>query len=154
MRKGIVTVASALMLMSGATLAQTTMPSDNGSVQNNTTMGETKPPGTDSANMSVQAQGAEAMLGKTVYGRNNEEIGEVEDVILGSDGQPEQIVVSSGGFLGIGEKQIGIAYDDVDWDAGNERLQASSIAQQDVGNMPEFQYTDTMTSLERQQDSK
>lgn len=49
---------------------------------------------------------------ENIYGLNDEEVGEVEDVILNMDGTVAAVVVEVGGFLGIGEKDVL-----VDWNA-------------------------------------
>lgn len=53
---------------------------------------------------------AEEMIGKPVRGREGEEIGEVKDIIVGSNGNIERIVVEVGGFLEIGDQHIGVPW--------------------------------------------
>jgi hypothetical protein len=55
-----------------------------------------------------------------VYGADNERIGEIDDVILSRDGQIEAIVVGVGGFLGIGEKNVAIPFDQVEFMADDD----------------------------------
>lgn len=57
---------------------------------------------------------AERLLGQTVYGSNDENIGEIGDVLLGSDNKVEGFVVDVGGFLGIGEKEVAISPEKLD----------------------------------------
>ena len=47
------------------------------------------------------------LVGRTVYGSNGEEIGEVQDIVSRSGGAPEALV-GVGGFLGIGERDVAI----------------------------------------------
>lgn len=47
-----------------------------------------------------------------IYGLNDEDVGEVEDLVLNMDGSVAAVVVEVGGFLGIGEKDVL-----VDWNA-------------------------------------
>lgn len=49
-----------------------------------------------------------------VYGVTGDEIGEVEDVIIGADGQIVSIVAEVGGFWDIGDTHISIPYDQVE----------------------------------------
>ena len=51
---------------------------------------------------------AENLLGTSVYGANDEDLGEIGDVILTADGQIEAYVVDVGGFLGLGEKPVAL----------------------------------------------
>jgi sporulation protein YlmC with PRC-barrel domain len=68
---------------------------------------------------NLQAVNAEEITAKnlidtTVYDSGNQDVGEVGDVVLTQDGQIDAIVVDVGGFLGIGEKPVAIAFDDLD----------------------------------------
>ncbi|SDY89488.1 PRC-barrel domain-containing protein [Citreimonas salinaria] len=48
-----------------------------------------------------------------VYGVSGEEIGEVEDIIIGADGQIASIVAEVGGFWDIGDTHVSIPFDEV-----------------------------------------
>ena len=48
-----------------------------------------------------------------VYDANDENIGSVEELILSQDGKIEQAIVDVGGFLGMGEHRIGLAFDEM-----------------------------------------
>jgi putative membrane protein len=50
------------------------------------------------------------LLGTTVYGANNENIGEIDDIVLERDGGIAAVVVGVGGFLGLGEKNVAIPF--------------------------------------------
>lgn len=52
---------------------------------------------------------ADNLMGRTVYSANDENIGEVGDVLLTSDNKIEGFVLDVGGFLGMGEKQVAIS---------------------------------------------
>lgn len=56
---------------------------------------------------------AEAFVGTTVYGANEENIGEVSDVIMSQDGKVDAIIVDVGGFLGMGEKSVAVDLDNL-----------------------------------------
>ncbi|WP_394887396.1 PRC-barrel domain-containing protein [Mesorhizobium sp. AaZ16] len=58
------------------------------------------------------------LIGETVYngtGDDAENIGDVNDIVIGSNGEIESIVIGVGGFLGLGEKNVAINYAEVDW---------------------------------------
>jgi sporulation protein YlmC with PRC-barrel domain len=68
----------------------------------------------------VRADGhlATNLIGETVYngtGDDAENIGDVNDIVIGSNGEVESIVIGVGGFLGLGEKNVAINYSEVDW---------------------------------------
>jgi PRC-barrel domain len=55
------------------------------------------------------ASWAEAdLVGKRVYGSNDEDIGEISAVALTADGKVDGAVVDVGGFLGVGEKRVSL----------------------------------------------
>lgn len=61
---------------------------------------------------------ASAMIGETVYngtGDNTQNIGEVNDLVLGPNGELQFVVVGVGEYLGIGEKDIAVGYKDLQW---------------------------------------
>lgn len=51
---------------------------------------------------------ASELIGKDVYGSNNEDIGEVNDVLIGQNGQIRGVIVGVGGFLGLGETNVAL----------------------------------------------
>ena len=56
---------------------------------------------------------AEDFVGTTVYGANDENVGEVGDVVLSDDGQVEAVIIDVGGFLGIGEKEVAVSMENL-----------------------------------------
>jgi sporulation protein YlmC with PRC-barrel domain len=53
---------------------------------------------------------ASDLRGTTIYGANDENIGEIDDIVLERDGRIAAVVVGVGGFLGIGEKSVAIPF--------------------------------------------
>jgi hypothetical protein len=49
---------------------------------------------------------ASNLIGATIYAPDNQSIGDINDIILSQQGQPSQVIVGVGGFLGIGEKDV------------------------------------------------
>lgn len=58
---------------------------------------------------------ASELIGTAVYGPDDASIGEINDVLVGRDGQVEVAIVGVGGFLGIGEKDVGIPFTTIEW---------------------------------------
>ena len=54
---------------------------------------------------------ASKVIGSSVYNDKDEKIGSIDDIILGKDNKPAQVVVSVGGFLGMGAKLVSVPYD-------------------------------------------
>jgi hypothetical protein len=53
------------------------------------------------------------LVGLNVYNASNEKIGDINELISGSDGKIDTVVIGVGGFLGMGERAVGIAWDQV-----------------------------------------
>jgi sporulation protein YlmC with PRC-barrel domain len=70
---------------------------------------------------------ASKLVGINVYGPNNEKIGDINEVLVDRNGKAEAVVIGVGGFLGIGEKDVAIPFDQVRWsDNPNEGRSAAS----------------------------
>ena len=52
---------------------------------------------------------ASKFKGTDVLGANNEKIGDVSDILFSKDGKIEAYIVSVGGFLGVGAKEVALA---------------------------------------------
>lgn len=68
--------------------------------------------------MTEEATGqwrASKMIGLNIYNSDNEKIGDISDIIVDRSGRLEAIVVGAGGFLGIGERDVAVPYDQINW---------------------------------------
>ncbi|MFI0847057.1 PRC-barrel domain-containing protein [Mesorhizobium sp. IMUNJ 23232] len=54
---------------------------------------------------------AEELVGTTVYGANDANLGEIGDVVLTQDGKVDAVIIDVGGFLGVGEKEVAVGMD-------------------------------------------
>lgn len=57
---------------------------------------------------------ADELEGARVYGSDDNWVGEVETLVLSDSGQIDEVIVDVGGFLGIGEKPVAMAFDELD----------------------------------------
>jgi ribosomal 30S subunit maturation factor RimM len=64
------------------------------------------------------------LVGSKVYNEANENIGSIEDIILKSDGAMDEVVLSVGGFLGIGDKYVAVPFSSlkIERDGSNIRI--------------------------------
>jgi hypothetical protein len=53
------------------------------------------------------------LAGLNVYNANNEKIGDIKEIIVGASGRVDFVVVGVGGFLGIGEHNVALAWNQV-----------------------------------------
>jgi sporulation protein YlmC with PRC-barrel domain len=65
--------------------------------------------------MQANQMMASDLIGTRVVSANNESIGDINDVIVDRNGQAVAAVVGVGGFLGIGEKDVAIPFDSLEF---------------------------------------
>jgi sporulation protein YlmC with PRC-barrel domain len=58
---------------------------------------------------------ASKLVGVNVYNEANEKIGDINDVILDKSGKAEKVILGVGGFLGMGEHYVAVAFDKLKW---------------------------------------
>jgi len=56
---------------------------------------------------------ADRLDGARVYGANDEDVGEISKLVLSDDGKIKTVVIDVGGFLGMGEKPVGVTFDEL-----------------------------------------
>lgn len=74
--------------------------------------------GKDTVNTSATTQteySAYKLVGLNVYNQGNEKIGEIEDILLAKSGKADKVILSVGGFLGLGERYVAIPFDQIKW---------------------------------------
>ena len=79
---------------------------------------------------------ASKLVGLNIYGANNEKIGDVNEVILDRTGNAKAVVVGVGGFLGIGEKNVAIPFQNVEWTYASRSSVAANTSGSAVNNPP------------------
>ncbi|WP_417773405.1 PRC-barrel domain-containing protein [Stappia sp.] len=95
---------------------------------------------TQPAPVKVSAASAEQLIGTAVYGAQDENLGEVRDVIVSGEGQVEAFIIDVGGFLGIGAKPVSMALDtlDIKEDANGDLRIHTSYTQEQLEALPEY----------------
>ena len=83
---------------------------------------------------------ANDLMGTTVYDTQSRNVGEVADVIVTQDGQLDAVVIDVGGFLGIGEKPVALAFDSLDIrrDENDQLAAFTSFTEEQLNNAPEY----------------
>jgi sporulation protein YlmC with PRC-barrel domain len=59
---------------------------------------------------------ASKIKGLNVYNQNNEKIGDISDLMLNKEGKIDDVVISVGGFLGIGSHDVAVKFSDLKWE--------------------------------------
>ena len=63
---------------------------------------------------------ASELLDENIVNAANESVGDVNDVILDANGKVASIVVGVGGFLGMGEKDVALSFDQLSFARDND----------------------------------
>jgi sporulation protein YlmC with PRC-barrel domain len=58
---------------------------------------------------------ASKLVGVNVYNEANEKIGDINEVILDKSGKVANVILGVGGFLGMGEHYVAVAFDKLKW---------------------------------------
>jgi hypothetical protein len=104
------------------------------------TTGQAEQPSGEQALAAPSGLLASNIIGTTVYSQDNQSIGDINDIILSQEGQPSQVIVGVGGFLGIGEKDVVLDMNKLQiaaTDDGNVKIVAQT-SQEELRNMPAF----------------
>jgi sporulation protein YlmC with PRC-barrel domain len=102
-------------LMAGPVLAQTSPPA--GSTTAPPAGSTAAPAQMNTGNWLTQEQPgqwrASKLEGLDIYNQNNEKIGDISELLVDSSGKIQAVVVGVGGFLGIGERDVAIPFDQI-----------------------------------------
>ena len=80
------------------------------------------------------------LMGSDVYGANDENVGNVSDVLLTAEGGVDAMVVDVGGFLGIGSRQVAVGVDNLEFmiDAGGSWYVFTPFTREQLESQPEY----------------
>jgi hypothetical protein len=83
---------------------------------------------------------ASEWIGAPVKNAKDETVGDINDLIFGADGKIVAVVAGVGGFLGLGEKNVGLPYDEVKLtkNKDGERIAMVEVTKDELMNAPEF----------------
>ena len=105
----LATVVAISMLVSTAALAQTQTASDKGQWQ------------------------ASKLIHMNVYNAQNEKIGDIKELMLDKSGKVNTVAIGVGGFLGMGERDVAVKFDQLKW-SNDPPKSASSAAGTTTGS--------------------
>jgi sporulation protein YlmC with PRC-barrel domain len=97
-------------------------------------------PPQDATAVDINTVSANDLKNTTLYDANNQNVGEVGDVILNKDGKIDAVIVDIGGFLGIGEKPVAIAFDDlvIRKDQNNKLYAFTKLTKEQFDSAPQY----------------
>jgi hypothetical protein len=99
-----------------------------------------KAPAERSATLDASDVSAKALLNESVKNAANETIGDINDVLISGDGKVAAVIVGVGGFLGMGEKNVALPYDQLVFakDVGDDLVVTTSATKESLETAPEY----------------
>jgi sporulation protein YlmC with PRC-barrel domain len=93
---------------------------------------------------------ASTLIGETVVNAKNETIGDINDLVTDKDGNVIAVLVRAGSFLGIGGKDIGVPFKDLNIarDANNDLTVLLNVDQDAIAAAPDYQRLDEQQMVE------
>lgn len=81
------------------------------------------------------------LVGSKVYNTANENIGSIEDIVLKSDGSLDEVVLSVGGFLGVGNKYVSVPFSALKVTRDGSSLKiVSDSTKESLKGLPDYQF--------------
>lgn len=87
-----------------------------------------------------------SLLDRSVHGSENSEVGRVIDVMVGEDGKPAALELDVGGFMGVGNRKIAVAWSlfDIARPVGTDPLRVA-LTEEQVKSAPAAEESGTVT---------
>jgi|GEM_PF-142384 len=95
----------------------------------------------DVNNISVK----EHILDQNVYNDDDENIGDIRDVILTPENEVSDYIIGVGGFLGLGEHNVAISIDEFEYD--DDKFYLRNVTEDDLKEMPKAEIAASSTGL-------
>lgn len=80
---------------------------------------------------------ADELIGSQVVNQNGEEVGELTDIVINQQDKAVNGIISVGGFLGVGEKDVAIPFDQLQ-PGENETVLMSTMTEEELESMPAY----------------
>jgi sporulation protein YlmC with PRC-barrel domain len=83
---------------------------------------------------------------QNVYDPSDQKIGEIKDVLITKDGKVGAFIVAVGGFVGMGEKDVAVPFEDIKGTKKNDKWYLTMQANKDeLKNAPGLKYDRSAT---------
>jgi sporulation protein YlmC with PRC-barrel domain len=99
------------------------------------------PPAPDRAQLTEATLTAEELIGTNAYGPNNDHLGVVGELVLGTDSKTiDAVIIDFGGFLGIGRKEVAVSMQNLKFytDANANRYVYLNVTREQLDKAQEF----------------
>ena len=91
-----------------------------------------------SSGQSLESMSPDQIVGMTVVSAEGEEIGEVQEIVQEPATSQKFAVVDVGGFLGVGQKSVAIAFDELQVSQGGQEQLDSDLTRQTLETKTEY----------------
>ncbi|MCC8428484.1 PRC-barrel domain-containing protein [Reyranella aquatilis] len=81
---------------------------------------------------------ASKVIGSSVVNEAGDTVGKVDEIIVGPDGKAPFVVLSVGGFLGVGDKLVALPYEQMRTDG--KKIVLPGATKDSLKSLPEFKY--------------
>jgi sporulation protein YlmC with PRC-barrel domain len=109
-----------------------------------TTTADKRPVTATESTGDFNAQGdvsANAVIGAKIKNENKDTVGTVQDMYIDGSGNVKTVVVSVGGFLGVGSKDVAVKWSDVKQTRdGKSVVLMTNLSKDDLKAMPDYKY--------------
>ena len=82
---------------------------------------------------------ASKVLGASVVNEAGDTVGKIDEIIVGPDGKAPFVVLSVGGFLGVGDKLVALPYEQMRTDG--KKIVLPGATKDSLKALPEFKYS-------------
>ncbi|CAN5892204.1 hypothetical protein BH11PSE3_BH11PSE3_28120 [soil metagenome] len=127
--KPVAIVAMMATFGASAAYAQTTPPA------------KTAPSATMDKSMPAQGSKAGNLIGRNIQNAQGETIGEIKSIYLDKAGKVDSVMVGVGGFLGMGEREVKLAWKDLNIMNNGDKVTVNMTKDQ-LKAQPEYKYPD------------
>lgn len=80
------------------------------------------------------------LIGRNVQNAQNDTIGEIKSIYIGPDGKVDSLIVGVGGILGVGEREVRLAWSDLRASDNSEKV-VLNITKDELKAKPEYKYS-------------
>ena len=103
----------------------------------------TTPPRAADPQVAAMPSGADAkkLIGRNVKNPQDETVGEIESVYINADGKVDSVILGVGGFLGVGERHVRVAWKDLRISDNGEKVVINATKDELKGMAP-YTYRD------------
>ena len=81
---------------------------------------------------------ASKVIGSSVVNEAGDTVGKIDDIIVGADGKAPFVVLSVGGFLGVGDKLVALPYEQMR--TNGKKIVLPGATKDSLKSLPEFKY--------------